>query len=64
MPAKWGEAVIVSPKTGPSAGTKFTTPGGTPASKQILKFTQLANIAVSLGFQRTAFPWYEVKYNR
>lgn len=30
MPAKWGDFVIVSPKTGPSAGTKFTTPSGTP----------------------------------
>lgn len=37
MPASLGEQVIVSPKTGPSAGTKFTTPGGTPASVIILK---------------------------
>lgn len=32
MPDKYGEAVIVSPNTGPSAGTKLTTPAGTPAS--------------------------------
>lgn len=36
IPARWGEAVIVSPKTGPSAGMKLTTPGGRPASRQIL----------------------------
>jgi len=32
MPDKCGDAVIVSPNTGPSAGIKLTTPGGTPAS--------------------------------
>lgn len=32
IPLKYGEAVMASPKTGPSAGTKFTTPSGTPAS--------------------------------
>lgn len=37
MPARCGDAVIVSPKTGPSAGTKLITPGGTPASRIILK---------------------------
>ena len=31
-PASKGDFVMVSPNTGPSAGTKFTTPGGTPAS--------------------------------
>lgn len=56
IPAKCLEFVIVSPKTGPSAGTKFTTPGGTPASLQILKIVQLDNNAVSLGFHNTALP--------
>lgn len=32
IPDKYGEAVIASPNTGPSAGTKLTTPAGTPAS--------------------------------
>lgn len=32
IPDKCWEAVIASPKTGPSAGTKLTTPAGTPAS--------------------------------
>lgn len=32
IPDKCGDAVIVSPNTGPSAGTKLTTPAGTPAS--------------------------------
>jgi hypothetical protein len=37
IPAKNGDFVIVSPKTGPSAGTKFTTPSGTPVkNKKIL----------------------------
>ena len=29
MPAKCGELVIMSPKVGPSAGTKFSTPKNT-----------------------------------
>lgn len=56
MPAKCGEAVIVSPKTGPSAGTKLTTPSGTPASRIIVKIRQLESRAVSEGFQSTALP--------
>lgn len=32
IPDKCGDAVIVSPNTGPSDGIKLTTPGGTPAS--------------------------------
>lgn len=56
MPAKCGEAVIVSPNTGPSAGMKFTTPAGTPASRIILKMTQFDRTAVSDGFHRTEFP--------
>lgn len=55
-PAKCGEAVIVSPKTGPSAGTKLTTPAGTPASLHILKICQFDRRAVSLGFHSTALP--------
>lgn len=56
IPAKCGEAVIVSPKTGPSAGTKLTTPAGTPASLMILKMVQFDRMAVSEGFHRTEFP--------
>lgn len=56
MPDKCGEAVIVSPKTGPSAGTKFTTPGGTPASRIILNITQFDKTAVSDGFHKTLLP--------
>lgn len=56
MPARSGDAVIALPKTGPSAGTKFTTPGGTPASRQTWKIVQLDNSAVSLGFHSTALP--------
>lgn len=56
IPAKYFDAVIVSPNTGPSAGIKLTTPGGTPASLQILNMFQLDNIAVSLGFHKTALP--------
>ena len=36
MPARCGELVMTSPNTGPSAGTKLITPGGTPASRKIL----------------------------
>lgn len=36
IPARSGDPVIAFPKTGPSAGTKLTTPGGTPASVMIL----------------------------
>lgn len=46
----------MSPKTGPSHGTKLTTPGGTPASLHILKIHQLESKAVSDGFQSTALP--------
>lgn len=35
IPDKCGDAVILSPNTGPSAGIKLTTPGGTPASVMI-----------------------------
>lgn len=57
MPAKCGEAVIVSPNTGPSAGTKLTTPAGTPASRIILNMTQFDNTAVSDGFHKTELPY-------
>lgn len=56
-PAKCLEAVILSPKTGPSAGTKLTTPAGNPASLTILKIVQFDNKAVSDGFHNTAFPY-------
>lgn len=56
MPDKYGEAVIASPNTGPSAGTKFTTPAGTPASVIISYITQFDNNAVSEGFHRTEHP--------
>lgn len=56
MPAKCVEAVIVSPKTGPSAGIKFTTPAGTPASRIILNITQFERTAVSDGFHKTELP--------
>lgn len=56
MPAKCGEAVIVSPNTGPSAGTKLTTPAGTPASRIILNMIQFDRMAVSDGFHRTELP--------
>lgn len=35
-PARCGDFVMTSPKTGPSAGTKLMTPGGSPASLKIL----------------------------
>lgn len=57
IPAKWGEEVMVSPNTGPSAGTKLTTPGGTPASVITLKIVQLESNAVSDGFHNTAQPY-------
>ena len=56
MPARSGESVTVSPKRGPGAGTKFTTPGGIPASLKILNIVQLDSIAVSDGFHTVAFP--------
>lgn len=56
MPDKCGEAVIVSPNTGPSAGTKLTTPAGTPASVIISYITQFDNKAVSEGFHKTEHP--------
>lgn len=56
IPAKCFELVMVSPKTGPSAGTKLTTPAGTPASLQILNISQFDSSAVSLGFHNTALP--------
>ena len=55
-PAKSGEEVTVSPNTGPSAGTKLITPGGTPASRRSLKTMYDDNIAVSDGFHRTTLP--------
>lgn len=57
MPPKCGEAVMVSPNTGPSDGTKLTTPGGTPASRIILNIVQLDRTAVSDGFHRTELPY-------
>lgn len=57
MPDKYGEAVIVSPNTGPSDGTKLTTPDGTPASVIISYITQFDNKAVSEGFHKTEHPW-------
>lgn len=56
MPAKCVEAVIVSPNTGPSAGIKFTTPAGTPASRIILNIIQFERMAVSDGFHKTELP--------
>lgn len=56
IPANWGEEVILSPNTGPSEGTKFTTPGGTPASFITLNIVQLDSNAVSDGFHNTAHP--------
>jgi hypothetical protein len=35
IPLKCGDFVMASPNTGPSAGTKLTTPSGTPASLMI-----------------------------
>lgn len=35
-PARCGDFVMTSPNTGPSAGTKLMTPGGSPASLKIL----------------------------
>ncbi len=49
MPAKSGDLVIVSPKSGPAAGTKLITPGGRPASRNILYKTYEERIAVSEG---------------
>lgn len=46
----------MSPKTGPSAGTKLTTPGGTPASRIILNIVQFDKTAVSDGFHNTLLP--------
>lgn len=56
IPAKCGEAVIVSPNTGPSAGTKLTTPAGMPASRIILNIIQFDRMAVSDGFHNTELP--------
>ena len=48
--ARWGELVIVSPKSGPRQGTKLHTPSGRPASRKILKTVQLERTAVLEGF--------------
>ena len=56
IPARSGESVTVSPNSGPGAGTKFTTPGGNPASLKILNMVQLESIAVSDGFHTVALP--------
>lgn len=56
IPARSGESVTVSPNSGPGAGTTFTTPGGNPASLNILNMVQFDSIAVSDGFQSVAFP--------
>lgn len=63
MAARCSEAVIVSPNTGPSAGTKLTTPSGTPASRMILKIVQLDSSAVSEGFQSTPLPCHNKELN-
>ena len=57
IPANNGDLVIVLPKTGPSAGTKFMTPGGRPASRRILKTMYDERTAVSDGFHNTTFPY-------
>ena len=49
--ARWGELVMVSPKSGPRQGTKLHTPSGRPASRNILKMVQLEITAVLEGFQ-------------
>ncbi|VVC98198.1 unnamed protein product [Leptidea sinapis] len=56
MPDNFGDFVMVRPNVGPSAGTKFTTPDGRPASLIMLKMRQLDNNAVSDGFHTTPFP--------
>ena len=48
--------MTVSPNSGPGAGTKFTTPGGSPASLKILNMVQFESIAVSEGFHTVALP--------
>ncbi len=56
MPAKSGDFVMTSPNTGPSAGTKLMTPGGTPASRRILKHIYEDSIDVVAGFHNTTLP--------
>uniref|UniRef100_A0A1A9UJU5 Uncharacterized protein n=1 Tax=Glossina austeni TaxID=7395 RepID=A0A1A9UJU5_GLOAU len=56
MPANSLELVMAFANVGPSAGTKLTTPSGTPASLIILNISQLDSIAVSAGFHKTALP--------
>uniref|UniRef100_A0A1B0BYD0 Uncharacterized protein n=1 Tax=Glossina palpalis gambiensis TaxID=67801 RepID=A0A1B0BYD0_9MUSC len=56
IPANSVELVTTLPNVGPSAGTKLTTPSGTPASLIILNISQLDSIAVSAGFHKTALP--------
>lgn len=56
IPARSGESVTVSPNSGPGAGTKLTTPGGNPASLNILNMVQFDSMAVSDGFQSVALP--------
>ena len=56
MQARFLLEVTASPKTGPSQGTKLTTPGGTPASRQILNIIQFESRAVSEGFHKTEHP--------
>lgn len=54
--ASIGDFSTVSPKTGPSAGTKLITPPGTPASLSILYTTYDDNMAVSDAFHKTTLP--------
>ena len=56
IPARSLESVTVSPNRGPWAGTKLTTPGGKPASLNILNIVQLESIAVSDGFHSVVLP--------
>src|ERR671939_260556 len=56
MPANSGLANTGSPTARPGPGTKFTTPGGSPAATRSFITYQLEKIDDEAGFQRTVLP--------
>jgi len=55
-PARWYDVLITWPNTRPADGTKLITPGGMPASRNILKTRYEDKTAEWLGFQSTTLP--------
>src|SRR5689334_18168334 len=56
IPANSGEASTGSPTARPDPGTKFTTPGGSPAASSSFRMNQFEKTVLDAGFHSTVFP--------